>query len=299
MRRFEYYNFNLDPDRSIMVDGSGPLNLELSHWPGTSTDKRYWADTSTAICLNFLEMADVEKELEGVEVVTNNHFDEDGCLGLLCLINPELALAHKQLLLDCALFGDFKWYTTDDAAKLSLTISWLFDHPRSEFSQRKKDMSEWAWRDFCYREFFAECERGLLDDLDRYQHLWKGELEYIKRSLEIANQSEVLEFPDQDLGVLLTPKALHKSSASTRLKDFERQLIITRDSERRAPFAELRYNVRSFFATTQWFGTHRPDLSPLMSEWNTLERSHLADPDHWNAARWRAESPTIPTPRMR
>jgi len=299
--QFEYYHYNMDPATTIMIDGSGPIPKQLSHWPGTTTPKQYWADSSTAICLRFLREANVAEELAGITHVTNNHYDEDGCLGMLVLLQPERALEYADLLQRCAYTGDFSWYEGEDAAKLSLTITYMFDHARSPHRSQSRKLSEWAHRNFCYLEFFRECEQGLLGDLDRYDQLWKGELAYIQRGIDVVNsdQAEIIAMPELDLGVLISQKPLHRIAYSTALRDFERQLVIIRERPNRQPFATLSYNTRSFFATTPWFGTLRPDMSPLMQEWNRMENDSQSDDPSWSGPRWQAASQAIPTPRMR
>ncbi|HVM52995.1 MAG TPA: DUF6687 family protein, partial [Acidimicrobiales bacterium] len=44
------------------------------------------------------------------EVVTNNHFDQDGLAGVFALAEPDVAMRHRALLEDLAAAGDFGTY---------------------------------------------------------------------------------------------------------------------------------------------------------------------------------------------
>lgn len=96
--------------RTIYCDGAHGaafrpgVDLELSHWVPNLTPERYKADTSTEICLRFV--ADAARE-RGFDLAVNNHVDVDGLLALFVLAHPELALVHRQLLVEAAEMGDF------------------------------------------------------------------------------------------------------------------------------------------------------------------------------------------------
>ncbi len=76
---------------NIVIDGALNDNavLSLSHWPKSGTPWPLKADTSVAIVFNYLNSQEWHRD---VEVVTNDHFDEDGLIGLFCMIEPDFAL---------------------------------------------------------------------------------------------------------------------------------------------------------------------------------------------------------------
>jgi hypothetical protein len=80
------------------------VDLELSHWVPNLTPERYKADTSTEICLRFV--ADAARE-RGFDLAVNNHVDIDGVLALFVVSHADLALAHRELLIQVAEMGDF------------------------------------------------------------------------------------------------------------------------------------------------------------------------------------------------
>lgn len=65
------------------------------------------------------------------EVVTNNHFDQDGFISVYALSRPDDALARRTLLEDVAAAGDFAIYRDRRAARLSMIIAAFADPERS------------------------------------------------------------------------------------------------------------------------------------------------------------------------
>lgn len=70
---------------NIIVDG--PRNaatvLALSHWARSGTPRELKADTSTESVLRYLDAQNMRVH---AEAVSNNHFDEDGLLGIFALL---------------------------------------------------------------------------------------------------------------------------------------------------------------------------------------------------------------------
>ncbi|HEV7721882.1 MAG TPA: DUF6687 family protein, partial [Iamia sp.] len=97
-------------DRTLYVDGSAgsdhrpEADLELSHWVPTTTPARWAADTSTEICLRFL--ADPPADVAAYDLAVNNHVDVDGILSVFCLVRPDVALAHRDVVVGAAEVGD-------------------------------------------------------------------------------------------------------------------------------------------------------------------------------------------------
>src|SRR5262245_48293696 len=93
-RRFEFYREDLDPAVTLVVDGVAPAVLNLSHWPGNRTPSRYRADTTTEMALHLAGDPQRERFLEGIRIVSNNHFDTDGLLSAWAVLHPDEALRH-------------------------------------------------------------------------------------------------------------------------------------------------------------------------------------------------------------
>jgi hypothetical protein len=97
-------------ERTLYVDGSAgsgfrdSVDLELSHWVPTRTPARWAADTSTEICMRFLE--DPPPDAAAYDVAINNHVDVDGILSLFTLAHPDVALPHRDVVVGAAEMAD-------------------------------------------------------------------------------------------------------------------------------------------------------------------------------------------------
>jgi hypothetical protein len=95
--------------RAVFCDGGidatyrDDVDLELSHWIPNSTPARFKASTSTEICIKYMEAT----EGGDFDLVVNNHTDVDGVLSTFVLMHPDLALAHRETLVQAAEMGDF------------------------------------------------------------------------------------------------------------------------------------------------------------------------------------------------
>jgi len=117
---------------NVVVDGS-PNNhtlLTLSHWPKSGTPSDLKADTSAEIAFKYL---DSPRFHVSCDAVTNNHFDQDGLVGVFILIDPTEASRHRDLLIDIASAGDFGVFKTRVAARINFAISALADPQTSPF----------------------------------------------------------------------------------------------------------------------------------------------------------------------
>jgi hypothetical protein len=96
--------------RTIFADGSADstfrpgIDLELSHWVPTTTPVRWAADTSTEICMRFME----DPAADQYDLAVNNHLDVDGILSLFVLLFPEMALANRAIVVAAAEHGDLQ-----------------------------------------------------------------------------------------------------------------------------------------------------------------------------------------------
>src|SRR3954452_7470899 len=119
---------------NVIVDGSGGADtvLTLSHWPGSRTTESLRADLSAEIVIRYLQQPALHVD---VDAVSNNHFDEDGLMGMFALVDRTTALAQKELLIDVARAGDFGWSHARDEARISFAISTLVDPEVSQLDR--------------------------------------------------------------------------------------------------------------------------------------------------------------------
>jgi hypothetical protein len=179
--RYEPYG-STDSTPNIVVDGSANAAtvLTLSHWPGAPTPERLKRDLSAEIAFAYL---DAPCHHAPADVVTNNHFDQDGLVSVLALTEPELALAHRELLVDVAAAGDFGTYRERRAARASMVIA--------------------GWTD----DGYAASLPRLLDlarDPEPYRSAWEAEDANLSASEAAVADGRITieERPDLDLAIV-------------------------------------------------------------------------------------------------
>ena len=108
----------------VVVDGSAQSGtmLTLSHWPGSPTADILRDDLSAQIAFHALDHPGL---LEGLEHVTNNHFDQDGIVSVFALTEPDAASARLEQLIDVARAGDFSWFRRRTSARAAITLAEL------------------------------------------------------------------------------------------------------------------------------------------------------------------------------
>lgn len=268
--RFLPYS-RLDSLPNIIVDGAPARHtvLTLSHWPKSGTPAELKADTSAEIVFNYL---DTPRFHVDADIVSNNHFDEDGLVGIFAMLQPVLAGRHRDLLIDVAQAGDFGVFADRRAARIALTISAYAD----------ADTSPLAGSLFTkpYVERAGELYVRLLDILPRlltnpeeYRPLWESEDQKLSASEKLIEQGIVTieEWADIELAVVRMPEelmpadchpfAIHNRTACSRL------LIL------RGRRVEFQYRYESWVQMKSRKPAPRVDLSALADELNQEEGS--------------------------
>lgn len=195
--RYEAYEATNDRP-NVVVDGSpnpGTV-LSLTHWPGIASPPRTEADLSAQMAFRYLDRG---ADLHGdAELVTNNHFDQDGLVAVHALSAPDHALAHRDLLEDLAAAGDFGTYRFRAAARLSMVVHAYADPDRSPAAPLAEDPDA-----DLYRELLGRLPE-LVADPDQVKDLWEEEDVALTES-EAALASglvRITEHPDVDLAVV-------------------------------------------------------------------------------------------------
>ena len=120
--RFEFYSSAIADVPKLSVDGTVDNAIHFSHWQGNQTPQSVKADTSTEIALNVVASPDRHELTQGIEFVTNNHFDTDGVLSVWAMLNGERALRLREKLIAAAEAGDFCEFSSVDAVRASIVI---------------------------------------------------------------------------------------------------------------------------------------------------------------------------------
>ena len=179
---------------NIVVDGSPNESsvLALSHWPGVAAPPGLARDLSAEMAFAYL---DTPVEHPRADVVTNNHFDQDGIVSIHALIEPESSLAHRELLIDVAAAGDFATYRDRRAARASMVLS--------RFAEADNECEYDEFTDQLYTELLPQLMTIVLDN-DRHRELWADEDDQLTASEQAIASGAVTidEHPDADLAVI-------------------------------------------------------------------------------------------------
>jgi hypothetical protein len=209
MSRFRYAGYQAsETEPNVVVDGSpneGTV-LTLTHWPGYPQPDGYQFDLSAEMAFHYL---DAPLDHAPAEIVTNNHFDQDGLVGLHALIEPEQSLHHRELLIDVASAGDFATFRDRRAARASMTIDAYADVERSPIAERLTG----SYDDQCvalYEETIPLLV-AMATDNERFRDLWAdedAELAASEQSLQDGTVS-IEDIPEIDLAVVTIPEDEH------------------------------------------------------------------------------------------
>jgi hypothetical protein len=193
---------------NVVVDGApnDATVLCLTHWPGVAQPEGMGDDLSAQMAFRYLDRAPSHHP---AEVVTNNHYDQDGLVSVHALVDPETALAHRDLLVDVAAAGDFGTYRFREAARASMVV-WAYAH--AERSPLAADLAGMAYPDRVV--VLYESTLPLLVDFasrpDRYVDLWGEEDARLSASEQAlaTGRIRVEERNDLDLAVVTIDEGL-------------------------------------------------------------------------------------------
>lgn len=190
---------------NVIVDGTPTTatRLTLSHWPGSPpvpTDVE--ADLSAQMAFRYLDHAE---DLHGdATAVSNNHFDQDGLVGVFALVDPDAARARRGRLEDLAAAGDFATYRDRDAARASMVISAADDPARSPFGDLPVEFGPRVAA--LFTELLPRLPE-LVDHVDRFAATWADEDAVLAEcEAAIADGSVTIEqHPEVDLALVTIP----------------------------------------------------------------------------------------------
>jgi hypothetical protein len=205
--RFEYYHAGLDDVPKLSVDGTVANSIHFSHWQGNRTPLAVKADTSTEIALNLVGSPNARALTQGIELVTNNHFDTDGVLSVWTMLNGTRSLPLAARLIAAAEAGDFSEYSTEAGVRASIVIQGSDqvapdDVPGSPLANHLA--GEVLTDDArAYELVLPEVER-VLAHTDDYEFLWRDAFARISAAMEsfARGGSRVEEFTDARLSVV-------------------------------------------------------------------------------------------------
>ncbi|MEJ7583138.1 MAG: DUF6687 family protein [Acidimicrobiales bacterium] len=198
--RYEPYERTTDVP-NVVVDGSpNPSTvLTLTHWPGFAAPTGLAADLSAQMAFRYLDRGRCLHQ--PADVVTNNHFDQDGLVGVFVLTRPDEAVLRRDLLQDLAAAGDFATYRDRRAARLSMVVAAYVDPVRSPLAPLPAEYGESSA--LLYRELLGRLPE-LLDRPEAHRPLWAEEDGELSASEAAIARGDVVieEHPEVDLTVV-------------------------------------------------------------------------------------------------
>ncbi|HEY9714568.1 MAG TPA: DUF6687 family protein, partial [Chroococcales cyanobacterium] len=226
---------------NIIVDGTPnqATALCLSHWRNSGTPQQLKADLSAEVVFNYLALdQSSRRELLGrdkVEVASNNHFDEDGLVGLFALLNEEEALPLREMLVDIANCGDFGKYKNRDAARVTFVIKAWQDPKLSPLKESIFSLPYLEQTAILYEELIPRIS-AIIRKIDNFEPFWSKPdqlLDQSEAALENGGMT-IVEYPLIDLAVvnadgidgvekslewskLIHPSAIHNATEMLRI----------------------------------------------------------------------------------
>ena len=288
----------LDGRANVVVDGSatdGTL-LTLSHWPGSPTPNDLLDDLSAQIAFRALDRPDLFMD---VELVSNNHFDQDGLASAFALIDPEAALARRDLVIDVARAGDFGTFEHREAARLAFAIAAFDDPDRSPLGA---EVFKDSYDEQCGALYEALLPRfaAMIDDPKSVRSLWEHEDEHLSVSLDAirALVVKIQDYPALDLAVMTVPE-LWAERAATRFtvprRDALHPMAVNQSTPRLRVLVQhgaswrLECRYESWVMFRSKLVAPRPDLRDLAARLSDLEGG---------ADGWTADPPGALTPQL-
>lgn len=286
----------MDGAPNVVVDGSATEGtvLTLSHWPHSVTPPGLEADLSAEMAFNHLDHGDLH---EPATIVSNNHFDQDGLVGVFALTQPEEALQRRDLLVDVAGAGDFATYRNRDAARISMAVAGFTDSDRSPLHDLGDDYPTLCAR--LYEELIPRLPE-LCDQPERFRDLWGDEDDTLDASETLirSGRVEIEELPSLDLAVVTMPtdapaggghrfgsqwvEGLHPMALNNAVAGFALLTI-------RGASYQLTYRYESWVQYRSRRPRPRVDLGPIAEDLNADEES---------GGRWVFEGVEDLTPRL-
>lgn len=272
--RFRPYG-ELDGEPNVVVDGSPAEGtvLTISHWPGTPAPPALHADLSAEMAFLALQHPEL---LAGADLVSNNHFDQDGLAGVFALVDPEEAVARQARLVDVAGAGDFAVYRDRDAARISMVVAAYADPARSPLELPGDYPSMCA---ALYEELLPRVPE-LCDHPERFRSLWEDEDAALAAS-EAAIESgavRIEEVPALDLAVVTLPPGAPDGGGHRFGGEWASGLHPMAVHNATSRFAvPTSFGLAYRYETWVQYRSRRPrprvDLAPLASELNAEESS--------------------------
>jgi hypothetical protein len=205
--KFQFYSDEIANLPKLSVDGTVSNAIHFSHWQDNETPEEVKADTSTEIALNLVTSPNRENLTQGIELVTNNHFDTDGILSVWTVMTGERAGQYRDVLIAAAEAGDFSEYSTETGIRVSIAIQGSDQASANNNSgsplARRLAGAEVDDDARAYELVLPEVER-LITNINDYEDLWRDGWESIASAVESfeVGASRVEELTEHQISVI-------------------------------------------------------------------------------------------------
>lgn len=285
--KFQFYSADIDKVPKLSVDGTVDNSIHFSHWEGNQTPAEVKADTSTEIALNLVGSPRRLELTQGIELITNNHFDTDGVLSVWTVLTGPPALELREELISAAEAGDFSEFRDELGVKVSISIQGddQAGNDTNQVSPLARQLAGHSDLDdaHCYELVLPEVQK-LLTRIDEYESLWSSGWSRIAAAMESfeRGKSTVQEFSEARLSlVTLAPEIFsaagfnptRHSAPFTAISRFARgQMFLIATPVNDGWTYRIDYPYYSWAETVVRPRIKRHDLGPVLSQLNQLEQ---------------------------
>jgi hypothetical protein len=296
--RFVAYD-DLGDTPNVVVDGAAAAStrLTLSHWPGSPTPPEVRDDLSAQIAFHALEH---RGWFDGIDIVSNNHFDQDGLASVYALVDPVGALARRDLVIDVARAGDFATFANRDAARIAIALACFEDPDSSPLGAAALRGSYSETTALLYRELLPRFTE-ILDNPEAHRALWEQEDAHLSESIAAIEQGVVRidENEALDLAVVTVPEQWSARATHRFTQEWTEAvhpMAVNNATERLRILLVQghRYRLELRYETWVMLVSHtvlaRPDLRPLAAALDSAEPG---------ATEWEADPPSALAPQLR
>ncbi len=283
--RFKFYDEQLADVPKLSLDGTVGNAIHFSHWKGNETPPSVKADTSTEIALNLVAAPDREVLTQGIDLVTNNHFDTDGVLSVWTVLTGERALELRDKLIAAAEAGDFSELSTKEGVRASIVIQGS-DSPTDVGSPLAQRIAGEPVNDDAraYELVLPQVER-VLTHTNEYESLWCDPWNRIAAALDsfAKGRSRVDEDSEAKISLVTLAPEIFSSTGFKPTRHCAPFTAISHHAHGEVfliatPFAggwayRIDYPYYSWAETIVRPGIERRDFSPLVAVLNELEKN--------------------------
>jgi hypothetical protein len=270
---------------NIIVDGARhPMSrLTLSHWPKSGTPRELKADLSAESAFRYLRRPDLHVD---AEVVSNDHFDEDGLISLYAMVEPQRAAKSEELLVDVAAAGDFGTYRFRDAARTAFTLGAFVDPDLSPLDASIFTLDYPEKAAALYQELLPRLAE-IMGGLSGFRQYWGPEDEALRAGEEAVRRGDVLieESRGLDLAVVRLPETMaregvHRFTQKRRAACHPMAIHNATSCSRvllvQGRWYELQFRYESWVQLVSRRPPPRVDLGPLADELTSKEKGAAA-----------------------